>query len=84
MTPELAERFALGGAEGILIIKVAPDGPAAEASLRVGDLIVEADGKEIKSVKDFEVIVSRMSAGKVLRLLIQRKTTLLYTTVTLK
>jgi len=84
VTPELAERFALGGTEGILIIKVAADGPAAEASLRVGDLIVEADGKEVKSVKDFEDVVSRMSAGKVLRLLIQRKMTLLYTTVTLK
>ncbi len=84
VTPELAMRFSLEKTEGILIIKIAPDGPAAEANLRVGDLIVEADGKEIKSVKDFEEIVGKMSAGKVLRLLIQRKSTLLYTTVTLK
>ncbi|MGK2943301.1 MAG: DegQ family serine endoprotease [Desulfuromonadales bacterium] len=84
VTPELAERFALGGTEGILITRVAPEGPADEANLRVGDLILEADGKEIKSVKEFEEIVGKMSAGKVLRLLIQRKSTLLYTTVTLK
>lgn len=84
VTPELAERFALGETEGILIVNVAADGPAADAKLRVGDLIVEADGKEIKSVTSFEDVVSRMSAGQILRLLIQRKTTLLYTTVTLK
>jgi len=84
VTPELAERFALGGTEGILIAKIDPDGPAAEANLRVGDLIVEADGKEITSVKEFEKVVGKMPAGKVLRLLIQRKMALLYTTVTLK
>jgi len=84
VTPELAERFALDGTEGILITKVDPDGPAAKANLRVGDLIVEADGKGLTSVRDFEEIVSKMSPGKVLRLLIQRKMTLLYTTVTLK
>ena len=84
VTPELAERFALEGDEGILIVGIAPDSPAAEANLRVGDLIVEADGKEVTSVKDFEGITGKMSAGKVLRLLIQRKSSLLYTTVTLK
>ncbi|MGK2906843.1 MAG: PDZ domain-containing protein, partial [Desulfuromonadales bacterium] len=64
--------------------RIAPDGPAAEANLRVGDLIVEADGKEVKSVKDFETIIGKFSSGKVLRLLIQRKSALLYTTVTFK
>ena len=84
VTPELAERFALGGTEGILIAKIDPAGPAAKANLRVGDLIIEADGKAVKSVMDFKEIVDKMSANKVLRLLIQRKSTLLYTTVTLK
>lgn len=84
VTPDLSERFALEGTEGILITKIAPDGPAAEANLRVGDLIVEADGKEVKSVKDFETIIGKFSSGKVVRLLIQRKSTLLYTTVTFK
>ncbi len=84
VTPELAERYSLEGTEGILITGIGPDGPATEANLRVGDLIVEADGKEINSVKDFEVVVGKVPAGKVLRLLIQRKASLLYTTVTLQ
>lgn len=84
VTPELADRFALDGTKGIMIAKIDPDGPAAKANLRVGDLIVEADGKAIKSVKDLEKIIGKMSAGKVLRLLIKRKLSLLYTTVPLK
>ncbi len=84
MTRELAERFGIEGAEGVLITRIVPESPAAKANLQVGDLIIEADGKAINSVKDFEEFVGRRSAGKVLRLLIQRKSTLLYTTVTFK
>ena len=84
ITPELIQRYGLENDDGILITRIDPDGPAAEANLRVGDLIIEADGKEIGSVKDFEEVVGKKASGKVLRLLIQRKTTLLYTTVTLE
>ena len=84
VTPELAERFSLEGKEGLLITRIDPGGPAAEANLRVGDLIVEADGKGVDSVREFEEAVGKLPSGKVLRLLIQRKSTLLYTTVKLK
>ena len=84
LTPELVKRFSLEGNAGILITKIAPESPAAKANLRVGDLLVEADGKTINSVEEFEKTVSKMPAGKVLRLLIQRKATLLYTTLTLE
>ena len=84
VTPELVERYSLEGDQGVLITRIDPEGPAAEANLRVGDLVVEADGKEVGSVKEFEELVGKMKSGKVLRLLIQRRATLLYTTVTLE
>ncbi len=84
VTPELVERYSLESDKGVLITKIDPEGPAAEANLRVGDLVVEADGKEVESVKAFEEVAGKLPAGKVLRLLIQRRATLLYTTVTLK
>ncbi len=84
VTPELVERYSLESDKGVLITRIDPEGPAAEANLRVGDLVVEADGKEVGTVKEFEGLVDKMAAGKVLRLLIQRRATLLYTTVTLK
>ncbi len=84
LTPDLVERFGLEEEEGILITRIEPDGPAAEANLRVGDLIIEADGREVRSVSTFAEIVGRKTVGKVLRLLIQRKSTLLYTTIPVK
>jgi serine protease Do len=84
LTPELVERYNLAGQEGLLVTAIDPDGPAADANLQVGDLILEVDGKAVKSVRDLEQLVDGKSAGKVLRLLIQRNTTMLYTTVTLK
>ncbi len=84
VTPELVERYSLESDKGVLITRIDPEGPAAEANLRVGDLVVEADGKEVGTVKEFEGLVDKMAAGKVLRLLVQRRATLLYTTVTLK
>mgnify|MGYP000541331124 CR=1 FL=1 len=70
--------------DGSRAIRLSTEGPAADANLRVGDLIIEADGKEVRSVKEFEAVIGKMKAGKVLRLLIQRRATLLYTTVTLE
>jgi len=84
LTPDLIERYHLEGQEGILVINIDPDGPAADANLGVGDLILEADGRSITNVKAFSEVVGKLSPGKVLRLLIQRRATLLYTTVTLK
>ena len=37
----------------MIITDIDPDGPAAEAGLRRGDLIVEIDRKSIKNAKDF-------------------------------
>jgi serine protease Do len=84
VTPELVERYGLKSNEGVLVTSINPAGPAAEANLQVGDLIVEADGKAIDSVKTLEKVVGMKSSGKVVRLLIQRKAALLYTAVTLK
>jgi serine protease Do len=83
VTPELAARYSLEGKEGVLVTRIDPDGPAAEANLRVGDLILEADGQEVDSVKSFKTVIDGLREGRVLRLLIQRKSILLYTTVKL-
>ena len=83
VTPELAARYSLESKKGVLVTRIDPDGPASEANLRVGDLILEADGQEVDSVKSFKAILGALQEGKVLRLLVQRKSTLLYTTVKL-
>ena len=82
LTPELARRYNLDpGSRGVLISAIAPDSAAAAANLRPGDLVVEVDGREIDTPKAFEAATAKTGKGKVVRLLIQRRETLFYTTV---
>ncbi len=65
----------------MVIAAIAPGSSAATANLREGDLIVEVDGREIDSVKAFQAAIAKVAKGRVLRLLIQRRDTLFYTTL---
>jgi len=51
---ELRQQLGLGRAEGALITRVYPGGPAEEAGLRAGDVIVEVDRSPIASGLDAE------------------------------
>jgi serine protease Do len=53
LTPPLAERLRLDPAtKGVVISQLRPGGPAAESGLRVGDVIVELDGKPVTTAED--------------------------------
>ena len=58
LTPELAEEFKLGGATGVLVGGVAPNGPAEKAGLQVGDLITGFDGKEVRDTRQLTLSVT--------------------------
>jgi serine protease Do len=50
ITPTLAEGLKLPRKFGVIVSDVAPDGPALEAGLRVGDILVAIDGRAAGSV----------------------------------
>ncbi len=52
LTPEIANQLGLDNTDGAIITEVDPDGPAAEAGIRRGDVIVELDRKAIESAGD--------------------------------
>jgi serine protease Do len=55
LTPELAEQLGLeSDASGVVVSSVDPAGPAGEAGLRRGDVIVEVDRHEVKSVAEIQ------------------------------
>jgi serine protease Do len=81
LTAEMAERYSIKDRRGVLVTGIAPDGPAAEANLRVGDQILEINDREVNSVEEFEAAVGTPKSGQVVRLLVQRQETLFFTTV---
>ena len=49
--------------DGIVVNKVHPDGPAAVAGLRVGDVIVGVDGREVNDVGLLQFLVATRKVG---------------------
>ena len=54
LTSELAESLGLKRPAGALVADVTPDGPAARAGLKAGDLIVSVDGQAVDDPNAFD------------------------------
>jgi S1-C subfamily serine protease len=85
--PELAEALGLGVQQGILIERVEPGGPAAQAGLRGGDrvvlaglqqlriggdIVVAIDGKPVTSQTDLNLLLNREGPGDTVTLTVFR------------
>jgi Do/DeqQ family serine protease len=62
VTPQLAKAFGLPAARGAVITQVVPDSPAAKAGLKPEDIILEADGRE---VRDFDQLRNQIGLRRV-------------------
>ena len=63
MSPELAESFGLGDASGALIAGVVRDGPADDAGIRPGDVLMHIDDSSITGPRRMLEIISRLAPG---------------------
>ena len=73
VTPELATRYELATTSGIVVVQVEPASAAAEAGLRPGDIIVEADQEPVGDLEIFVEKLRRTAKGESLLLLINRE-----------
>jgi serine protease Do len=81
LTPELASRLNLpAGAQGLVVTDVDEAGPAADAGVQVGDVVVEANRQPVRSVADLQAAVQAAGA-RALLLLINRRGKSLFLTV---
>lgn len=55
VTPLLAEALGIPGDAGVILSDVAPEGPAARAGLRPGDLVLALDGKRMENGRQFRI-----------------------------
>ena len=62
------ERRSLGLSSGVLIEKVYPDSPADAGRVFTGEVLLSVNDKPIRSVQEFEELLSRAKPGSVLKL----------------
>ena len=54
VTPDMASAYSLPISEGVIVVRVAPGTPAHRYGLRVGDIIVRANKRDVKRVRDLK------------------------------
>jgi PDZ domain len=72
-----------GGDAGVMVANVAPEGPAATASLRKGDVIVRLGSTRITSGRQLAMTVSELEPGKTIEITVIREASVRKTHVTL-
>ncbi len=72
LTPEAADAFGLESTDGALVMNVLPGLPAEKAGLRNGDIIIEADGRKIRTTRQLIDYVSGKGPDATVDLLVLR------------
>ena len=58
LSPEIREQFRIDeDVNGLLVVDVEPDSPAAEAEIMSGDIITEVAQQDVESVDDFKKVI---------------------------
>jgi len=70
---ESASRVGARSPFGAWVVQVLPNGPAARAGVRPGDVVVEAAGQRVASVESFRSALAERSAGSRLTLEVERQ-----------
>ncbi len=73
LTSEMAQRFNLGDAAGVVVVGVESGSKGAEAGVQVGDIIKEINHKAIETVIDYTASVQKIKTGDSVNLFIWRK-----------
>jgi S1-C subfamily serine protease len=70
---QLARYFKVAGEEGLLVSSVEEGGPAEEAGIRAGDVILKVGGREVHDAHALREEVARADAGEALPVTVQRE-----------
>lgn len=72
VTEEIAEGLGMDAPRGALVAGVNPQGPAQEAGIEPGDVIVEFDGKSVPEMRDLPKLVAETDIGRKVDVLVIR------------
>ena len=72
LSPELAETFGVKADSGVIITGVLQAGPAAQAGMRPGDVIVQVGDKAIRNVSELLTAVAALKPGEAAKFDVRR------------
>ena len=81
LTSELKEIYKSDS--GAFILNVEKNSPASKAGLKLGDLVVEIDGKVIKNANDLKTVVGNETPGKTINIKYERDSKIKNTSIVL-
>ena len=73
LTPQLAQELGIGQASGVLVYGVTPGGPAAQAHIAPGDILVAIAGKPMTTAEDLFTALRQKRPGETVRLELVRE-----------
>jgi serine protease DegQ len=73
LSPELMETFGVKARNGVLITGVLQNGPAAQAGIRPGDVVLEVAGNKIATVSELLSSVAALRPGEATAFKLQRR-----------
>lgn len=73
VSDDMAESYGLPKARGAIVASLTSKGPAAEAGIEPGDIILEFDGKEINEKNRLSRVVGETEVGKSVKVKLWRK-----------
>lgn len=73
LTPQLARQFNISETEGVVVVGVEEGSPADKAEVNKGDVIVEIDHKQIKTLEDYNRQIQKVKKGDTASLLVRRR-----------
>jgi len=73
ITPDIAKTMNLKIQEGALVSQVMEDGPAGKAGIKTGDVVVEYNGKAVKSPSDLQEAVAWTPPGSKVDVVVLRE-----------
>ena len=72
ISADLGSYFGVGCCEGVLILDVEEDSPAASAGLKAGDVVIKVDGKDVTSTGEFASYIRDVQPGRTVELTLKR------------
>jgi serine protease Do len=81
LSGEQVQAMGLESGEGVIVASVRTDGPAAQAGVEPGDVVVEVNRHKIHSIGDYQKAIGNVRSGEMALLRLRRRQSSIYVAV---